>query len=70
MGGLQCAASSGCGRVRIREEPLQLAKLMSCETGPFGLMVSVGSWPAEAVTGTMPLKMSRMLMVWTSYPVR
>ena len=40
------------------------AKLMSCDSEPFGLMVSFGSWPAEAVIGRLPLKMSQTLIVY------
>src|SRR5260370_38349473 len=44
--------------------PLQLAKLMSCERGPLGLILSVGSCPAEAVWVRKPLITSLMSTVW------
>src|SRR4029079_2868250 len=50
--------------------PVQVAKLMSCENCPLGLIASWGSWPALAVGAIVPLSRSRTLIVCTSYPVR
>ena len=55
---------------------MQDAKLMSCENTPLllipvvGLELSAGSWPALAVIGTVPFRMSRMFIGCESYPVR
>ena len=45
---------------------VQPTKLMSCDKGPFGLMVSVGSWKLLAVCGSLPAKTSRRFTVATS----
>jgi len=45
-------------------------KFASPENCPRWLIVSFGSRMKSAVCGKAPLKMSRMLIVWTSYPVR
>ncbi len=54
----------------LAQGPVVPGKLMSCDSEPLWLIASPGSEPASAVRGRLPLKMSRMLRVWTSYPVR
>ena len=46
--------------------PVDPGKLMSCESGPFGLVLLVGSEPASAESGKTPFRRSTMLMRWTS----